>query len=561
MASSYQSVDSSIRGCGKCTIYGDGVQLVFWPEPTTVSRDMCASEPTASVTHYGPGAVITAYAGKSAGNGSGNAASASTYATAGGSLEGYNTVDGKETIVADGHIFTSGTAYISISKVSAVDRCSKTYGSVITDAILAMPSQSVLSLRYSQDHFQRLMETDKITGYPVNYADFHTPIPWSAWNGQNICLNAQDNYACTVINENFFRPQLAIPPQITELSPDFEDCQMWYNGLWDPPLALTEYGEVAKPTLPAGFSTSSEPASPSSSIEASTATATATSAPTALPNELPSSAVSQSSEPSVPKPTLPPAKAPVPSNEPWTTTFELGGETYTATGKNKEAIFGTVTCSSDGPAQTLEPGVVVSYGANGCVFDHETVVSFESAQSTNGPTTEGADTVVVTVHGTKKVTMVQSSNGGVIVAGTHTLTPGADAVTLGNGKILSAATGGLVVHSQSTLGVSKTHSAKKSGSSQHSGSTGSENSGSTGSEKSDSTGSSSTSTGGYGSSTSTNGGTSGTTSANGGVSGTTSPTMDAAQSSSTVSSGSSLFSTPVLTSFLMVLFVAGVVAV
>lgn len=572
-ASSYASATESIYGCGKCTIYGEGVQLVFWPEPTTVSRDMCASTPTANVTHYGPSAVITAYAGKSVGNDSGKDAS----------LRGYATAEGKETIVADGHIFTAGTAYISISKVYAIDRCTKSYGSAITDAILAMPSESVLSLRYSQDHFQRLMETDKVTGYPVNYADFNTPIPWSAWNGQNLCRGAWDNYYCTVINENYFRPQLAIPPQITELSPDFKDCQMWYNGLWDPPLALTERSEVLKPTLPASYTRTapaySEPASPSSTVVAPTVTATTTA--TALPNERPSSYDSQpagpthqstasqsaepapslpkesshasgpdGAEPTVAKPTLPVVKAPVPSNEPWTTSFDLGGETYQATGSNKQAVFGTVTCSSGGPAQKLANGVVASYGSNGCVFDQNTVVNFDDAQPTNGPATPDAESAVVTVAGGSVMTAVQSSDGGVVVAGTHTLTPGAAAVTLEDGHVLSAATNGIAVHSQSTLGASNTQSASGSGSTQQSGSSASEDETSRGSGEN-------TSTTSGGSSSSTEGGSSSTTT----TGGNTDAATDAAQTSPSPASGSSPFSAPAFTSALMVLFVTAVLAV
>lgn len=587
-ASSYASLDSSIYGCGKCTIYGEGVQLVFWPEPTTVSRDMCASTPTANVTHYGPSAVITAYAGKSVGNFSGSDAS----------LRGYATADGKETIVADGHVFTSGTAYISISRVYAVDRCTKTYGSGVTDAILALPSESVLSLRYSQDHFQRLMETDKVTGYPVNYADFNTPIPWSAWNGQNLCRGAWDNYFCTVINENYFRPQLAIPPQITELSPDFKDCQMWYNGLWDPPLALTEHASVAKPTLPASYtktaSAYTEPASPSSTVAA--LTATATTAVTALPNERPSTYESQPAEsthpstashyneptggqsgaskddqqeastggqseqsaqssksgqsaPSVAGPTVPVAKALNPSNEPWTTSFDIGGQTYMATGSNKQAVIGTVTCSSGGPAQTLTNGYVATYGSNGCVFSQSTVVAFDDAQPTNEPATPDADTVLVTVSGSSVLTAVQSSDGGVVVAGTYTLTPGAGAVTLEDGHVLSAATNGIAVNSQTTLGVSSAQSTSGPDSEEQNSADDSGNSSSAGTGD------------GAGSSTETEGGSS----TGGGIMPSTTENADAttgaAQTSPTSGSGASLISAPAFTSFIMVVFVGAVLAV
>jgi hypothetical protein len=199
-------------------MFGQGVQLVYFPEPTSMieNRNFCASTPSASLTHYGPGAVITAYAGNQyQGNDS-------------------HSISGQMTAVANNHTFTSGTAYISIETVYAVDRCSRTFGKPARDVILAMPSQSVLSLRYSQDHFQYLMQTDQQTGYPVSYADFNTPIPWSAWNGQAYCQGPQDYYRCGIIYENGYRPQLAIPPGIRDLDPAWETCQLWYGGLWDP---------------------------------------------------------------------------------------------------------------------------------------------------------------------------------------------------------------------------------------------------------------------------------------------------------------------------------------
>ncbi|USW55839.1 hypothetical protein Slin15195_G091580 [Septoria linicola] len=215
---------------------------------------MCATTPTDTITHYGKGAAITAYAGTE--------------------YKGPDPVNCAKTAVVDGHTFTSGTAYISIKRVSAVDRCTKTFGSVISDAILAMLSESVLSLRYRQNHHQRFMETDKVTGYPVRYQDFNTPIPWSAWIGQNRCDIGIDEYRCGVIYENDYRPQLAIPPEITSLSPDFEDCEMWYNGLFDPPLALNEHSVAAGPTRPGAPQYTTEPASPSSTVVAPAITAT-----------------------------------------------------------------------------------------------------------------------------------------------------------------------------------------------------------------------------------------------------------------------------------------------
>ncbi|GAB7341296.1 hypothetical protein MBLNU457_7567t1 [Dothideomycetes sp. NU457] len=257
--SSMMAAQAFLTECGPCTIFGQGVELVYFPVPSTVSRDMCATTPSASLTNYGPNAVITAYAGASYAN--------STFGNA--------TFPPGETIVtavANGHTFTSGTAYISISSVWAEDRCMNTLGTPVTDAILAMPSESVLSLRYSQNHFQYFWLTNTQTGYPVSYADFNQPIPYSAWNGQAMC-DQLAWWECQIIYENEYRPQLAIPPQITMLNPEWEGCQLWYGGLYDPPLALTATTLVV-PTAPAGWIAPA--ATPSQTVAATTATRTYT---------------------------------------------------------------------------------------------------------------------------------------------------------------------------------------------------------------------------------------------------------------------------------------------
>ncbi|KAI6869299.1 hypothetical protein KC338_g3561 [Hortaea werneckii] len=256
MASSDASFQASFRGCGLCTIYGQGVELVYFPPPATVSRDMCASTPLANMTYYEPGAILEAYAGTQYG------AMATPKPDAQTAIVGQNT-------------FTSGTAYISISKVWAEDRCSKTKGTPVYNAILAMPSESVLSLRYSQDHFQYAMVTGTQTGFPVSYADFQTPIPWSAWNGQEQCFNSYGGYYCDVIYENKYRPQLAIPPEINMLNQDWQNCQLWYGGLYDPPLALQPAESIAMPIRPGQHQETTSTAEPSSTLAKPTAEPTA----------------------------------------------------------------------------------------------------------------------------------------------------------------------------------------------------------------------------------------------------------------------------------------------
>ncbi|CAD0114575.1 unnamed protein product [Aureobasidium uvarum] len=259
-SSSNEAFSKSFYGCGLCTIFGDEVELLYFPEATTASRDMCAITPTAKPTAYGSndGIPYTGIDPSAVWNGTGT------------SLE--TAVVGKHTFVRDGQ------AYISIKKVYAKNRCSSQIGTTVTDAILALPSDRLLSLRYSQDHFQYFATTNKITGYPFNYADLNTPVPYSAWNGQARCeFPGAADYKCNVIYENQYNPQLAMPPGIRKLDPAWEGCQMWYGGLYDPPYALKPGTAVETPTVAFG----PPPTTSTSAAEASSAAPT-TATPTAL---------------------------------------------------------------------------------------------------------------------------------------------------------------------------------------------------------------------------------------------------------------------------------------
>jgi hypothetical protein len=254
-----EAFSKSFYGCGLCTIFGDEVELMYFPEATTVSRDMCATTPSAQLTAYGKNVGVP-------------------YTGADPSATWNGTGPPPETAVVGTHTFTSGTAYISIKRVWAVDRCSSHIGTTVTGAVLALPSESLLSLRYSQDHFQYFATTNKVTGYPFNYADLNQPVPYSAWNGQARCdYPGAADYKCNVIYENDYNPQLAMPPGIRKLNPAWEGCQMWYGGLYDPPYALKPGTAVDTPTVAFG----KPPVTTTSAAQASTAAPT-TPTPTAL---------------------------------------------------------------------------------------------------------------------------------------------------------------------------------------------------------------------------------------------------------------------------------------
>jgi hypothetical protein len=138
---------------------------------------------------------------------------------------------------------------------------------------------------------------------------------------------------------------------------------------------------------------------------------------------------------------------PVPANEPWTCTFTVNGQEVQGSGSNGRAVIGTVTVELNGPAQTVGDGVTASYGQSGVVLNEQDVYSI--------PQNGAADTITATVNG-KPQTVIQTSDGGPVVVGAYTLTPGGDAATLTNGEVISAATDGLVVSTQHTVGTSVT---------------------------------------------------------------------------------------------------------
>lgn len=435
-SSSAAAFESSFRACGPCTIFGNNVQLLYFPVPTNVSRDMCAATPSASLTHYDKD-VVEVYTGP---------CPTSTNS------------DGTplETAVYNGQTFTSGMAYISIETVWAGDRCSPTLGSTVSGAVLAMPSESVLSLRYSQDHFQYFYITSTQTGYPFDYADMRKPIPWSAWNGQQMCRYGDP---CDIIYEDDFNPQLAIPPGIKKLRPEFENCQMWYGGLYDPPYALQPATALAIPTVPGGAATSS--ASQASFITLTTPIATALAETTEAPtNQIAASAT-------------------LPANAPFTTVAGLpigqdqyasGAITfagYTLKPGDPDTIIGGVRISAATSGVVLN-GNVHSYSQSKVPTDGEhveqsqTALVVPNAASTNQNQGQSAETpsptVIFTAGGQTYSAAVE---GNKVIYGSQTLSIGGAAATLPDGQVVSAATdGGVVVQDitipSSTLAASAT---------------------------------------------------------------------------------------------------------
>ncbi|PSK56443.1 hypothetical protein B9Z65_6067 [Elsinoe australis] len=439
-ASSWSSVIESIYGCGDCTLYGDDVRLLFFPVPTTVSRDMCASTPLASMTHFPiDGEAIEVYAGKSYGQKPAPA--------------------GAVTATVDHHTLTSGTAYISIGQVYAQDRCSRYVGTTISNVIVAMHSESVLSLRYSQDHFQYFASSSTQTGYPVSYADFNHPVPWSAWNGMARCLCPGWGCRCDVIYEDEYRPQLAIPAAVRQLDPRWAKCQNWYGGLYDPPVTLQSQDAFAVPTFSASLTstrtiakTTGLPPMPAPGVQTKAGSTLQVPSTRALHPSL-SSAVPSPGSGTGPMQSMPSAsgKRVIASNtehlvedgstdvssQPSIRTITVNGQAYTITTNGYRLIISSQTISLGGPGVILANGAYASLGSSGLVIESSATI----AALSSGTGTISAGSAVYTVKG----------QNGPFTIGSEVLSPGGQAVTLPNGMVATLGKGGIVVAASKTV--------------------------------------------------------------------------------------------------------------
>lgn len=75
--------------------------------------------------------------------------------------------------------------------------------------------------------------------WPVNYDDFNSPVPFSAYAGQRIC--AQPGFltsSCTIVKPDEYRPYMLMPPQIRDLDINWKDCCYDKYAAVDPPIAL-----------------------------------------------------------------------------------------------------------------------------------------------------------------------------------------------------------------------------------------------------------------------------------------------------------------------------------
>ncbi|KAF2164069.1 hypothetical protein M409DRAFT_56791 [Zasmidium cellare ATCC 36951] len=183
---------STSNDCGKCSIYGGSVELYYWP-PTT-NTDTAMSTPATR------------------------------------SME-----------LTNGITLFSPTVYISLSTVYASNWCTRV-GQNHTGTLLAMNPTDVST----QWHWGGKVGQSAANSYgPINYTDLAGLTPVTDYEQQPSCIM----FGCSTIFPTW-NPTLVVPSALRTLAPEWADCGAALEGLYDPPIALTEQAVMATPTLP-----------------------------------------------------------------------------------------------------------------------------------------------------------------------------------------------------------------------------------------------------------------------------------------------------------------------
>lgn len=91
-----------------------------------------------------------------------------------------------------------------------------------------------------------------VTALPVNFSDLKVPSPEAYYlniNGPPGCNRMGDHPQCSTIYDGAYRAQLLVPEQVRTLRPEWATCYDPLLGAYDPPIALTPAGSIAKPSI------------------------------------------------------------------------------------------------------------------------------------------------------------------------------------------------------------------------------------------------------------------------------------------------------------------------
>ncbi|OJD37922.1 transcription factor c6 [Diplodia corticola] len=146
------------------------------------------------------------------------------------------------------YTFTSPSVYLSFKQLQGLP-CYKTW----TSAIVPVPSTDISSLVFGQTN-----PIERTTS--INWADMNSPVPLSAYKGQQSCWDnwlgvrgtAAGGDGCATVYDDYL-PWLALPTNpahFTAIDPLFANCTslFWRKYVFDPPYYLTPVGDLLPPT-------------------------------------------------------------------------------------------------------------------------------------------------------------------------------------------------------------------------------------------------------------------------------------------------------------------------
>jgi hypothetical protein len=159
--------------------------------------------------------------------------------------------------------------YVSVQSLGASDACGTRYGKTYSGTLVSLKTSDLYSVCSDNK------------AYPYHVTDLQGYVPASAWNCQRYCnefdqpgvglgggflttalyvgpnLFVDDQpvttylsgYCASYIYQDWYRPWIAVPPQVRALDPAWASCDVQLGGVYDPPKTLPSVKAVASPSL------------------------------------------------------------------------------------------------------------------------------------------------------------------------------------------------------------------------------------------------------------------------------------------------------------------------
>ncbi|KXL49682.1 hypothetical protein M433DRAFT_20741 [Acidomyces richmondensis BFW] len=354
---------------------------------------------------------------------------------------------GPNIVTRDGHIFTSGTVYLSIQSLFATyDGFGNTIGPTFRDIFIPLKSDEI-STQCSGDY----------TNTPLTYADLNWPVPASAYKCQDRCsvqsLMGHVPPQCNTIWSDV-NPDLAIPTKkLMAMVPEWSSCAAGDGNqrdyFFDPPVALQQQPLIATVTVPT--QPTSTPAAPSASLHSPGPAVTSSTLMSALPTTETETKESAKSMPSNPlidfTPTSFYLSSSLSSGVGATikfTSVASDAQLTSTTDGNAESVQRTLLSNSDATQPTAAVISILSAALSSLEAGSTTSTGFQSSLGDTATSPELITTAMtgnILSIGSTSLTMIRASSH--IIVGSQSLIAGEE--TTLSGIIISVGSSNVIV--------------------------------------------------------------------------------------------------------------------